>query len=174
MYIYQFSSVQSLSHVQLFASPWITARQSSLSITNSQVYSNSCPLSQWWHPNVSSSVIPSSSCLQSFPASGSFQMSQFFASGGKSIGVSASASVLPMNIQDWFPLRWTGWISLPSKGLSESSKHRSSKASILRHTAFFIVQLSHPYLTTGKTIALTRWTFWQSFVNFVYFLKINS
>ena len=73
------------------------------------VYSNSCPLSQWCHPAISSSVIPFSSHLQFFPASGSFQMSQFFASGGQSIGVSASASVLPMNIQDWFPLGWTGW-----------------------------------------------------------------
>ena len=83
-----------------------------------RVYSNSCPLSQWWHPAISSSLIPVSSCLQSFPASGSFQISQFFASGGQSIGVSASVSVLPMNIQDWFPLGWTGWISLLSKGLS--------------------------------------------------------
>ena len=76
------------------------------------VYSNSCPLSRWCHPTISSSVIPFSSCLQSFPESGSFQMSQFFTSGGQSIGVSALASVLPMNIQDWFPLGWTGWISL--------------------------------------------------------------
>ena len=82
-----------------------------------EVYSNSCPLSQWCHPTISSSVIPFSSCLQSFPASGSFPMSQFFASGGQSIGVSASVSVLPMNIQDWFPLGWTGWISLLSKGI---------------------------------------------------------
>ena len=80
--------------------------------------SNSSPLSQWCHPTISSSVIPFSSCLQSFPASGSFPMSQLFASGGQSIGASASASVLPMNIQDWFPLEWTGWISLQSKGLS--------------------------------------------------------
>jgi len=84
------------------------------------IYSNSCPLSQWCHPTISTSVIPFSSCLQSFPASRSFQMSQFFASGGQSIGVSASSSVLPMNIQDWFPLRWTGWISLQSKGLSRA------------------------------------------------------
>ena len=82
------------------------------------VYSNSCPLSRWCHPTISSSVIPFSSHLQSFPASGSFPMSQFFASGGQSIGVSPSASVLPMNIQDWFPLGWTGWISVQSKGLS--------------------------------------------------------
>ena len=78
--------------------------------------SNSFPLSRWYHPTISSSVVPFSSHLQSFPASGSFPMSQFFTSGGWSIGVSASASVLPMNIQDWFPLGWTGWISLPSKG----------------------------------------------------------
>ena len=82
------------------------------------VYSNSCPLSQWCHPTISSSVVPSSSCLQSFPASGSFQMSQFFTSGGQNIGASASASVLSMNIQDLFPLGWTSWISLLSKGLS--------------------------------------------------------
>ena len=83
-----------------------------------RVYSNSCPSSRWCHPTISSSVIPFSSCLQSFPVSGSFPMSQFFASGGQSIGASASASVLPMNIQDWFPFRWTDWISLWSKGLS--------------------------------------------------------
>ena len=82
------------------------------------VYSNSCPLSQWCHPTISSSVIPFSSCPQSFPASESFQMSQFFASGGQSIGVSASTPDLPMNTQDWSPLGWTGWISLQSKGLS--------------------------------------------------------
>ena len=82
------------------------------------VYSNSCPLSQWCHPTISSSVIPFSSCLQSFPASGSFPVSQFFTSGGQRIGVSASASVLPMNIQGWFPLELTGLISLQSKGLS--------------------------------------------------------
>ena len=81
-------------------------------------YSDSCPLSRWCHPTISSSVVPFSSCLQSFPASGSFPMSQLFASGGQSIGVSASASVLPINIQDRLPLGWTGWISLQSKGLS--------------------------------------------------------
>ena len=83
-----------------------------------RVYSNSCPSNWWCHPTISSSVVPFSSHLQSFPASGSFLMSQFFTSGGQSIGVSASTSVLPMNIQDWFPLEWTGWISLQSKGLS--------------------------------------------------------
>ena len=82
------------------------------------VYSDSCPLSRWCHPTISSSVVPFSSCPQSLPASGSFPMSQLFAWGGQSIGISASASVLTMNIQDWFPLGWTGWISLLSKGLS--------------------------------------------------------
>ena len=123
------------------------------------VYSNSSPLSQWCHPTISSSVVPFCSCLQSFPASGSFEMSQLFASGGQSIGVSASTSVPPMNTQDWFPLGWTGWISLQPRDSQESSQHHSSKASILLHSAFFIVQLSHPYMTTGKTIALTRQTF---------------
>ena len=82
------------------------------------VYSNSCPLGWWCHPTISSSVVPFSSCPQSFPASGSFQMSQLFALGGQGIGVSPSASALPMNSQDWFPLGWTGWVSLQSKGLS--------------------------------------------------------
>ena len=122
-----------------------------------RAYSNSCPLSRWCHPTISSSVIPFSSCPQSFPASGSFQMSQFFTSGGQSIGVSALASVLPMNIQDWFPLEWIGWISLLSKGLSRAFSNTAfQKASILWRSAFFIVQFSHPYMTTGKTIALTR------------------
>ena len=88
-----------------------------------RVYSNSCPLSQWCHPTISSSVVPFSSCLQSFPATGCFQMSQLFASGGQSIGDSASMSGLPMNIQDWFPLGWTGWISLQSKGLLRVSSN---------------------------------------------------
>ena len=93
-------SVQSLSCVQLFATPWTAACQASLSITNSRACSNSCPLSWWCHPTISPSVVPFSSHLQSFPASGSFQMSQFFTSGGQNIEVSALASVLPMNIQD--------------------------------------------------------------------------
>ena len=124
------------------------------------VYSDSCPLSQWCHLTISFSVIPFSSCLQSFLASGSFQMSQFFASGGQSIGVSASASVLPANIQDWLPLGWTGWISMAvQETLKSLLQYHSSKASVLRHSAFFIVQLSHPYIATRKTITSTRWTF---------------
>ena len=102
-----------------------------------RVHPNSCPLSRWCHPTISSSVVPFSSCSQSFPASGSFQMSQFFASGGQSIGVSASTSVLPMNIQDWSPLGWTGWISLQSKGLSRVF----SNTTVQKHQ-FFSAQLS--------------------------------
>ena len=102
-----------------------------------RAYSHSCPWSWWYHPTISSFIIPFSSHLQSFPASGSFQMSQLFASGGQSIGVSASASVLPMNIQDWFPLGWTGWISLPSKGLSRVF----SNSTVQKHQ-FFRAQLS--------------------------------
>ena len=90
------------------------------------VYSNSCPLNRCCHPTISSSVVPLSSCLQSFPASGSFQMSQFFASGGQSIGASASTSVRPVNMQDGFPLGWTGWISLQSKGLSRVFSNSNS------------------------------------------------
>ena len=101
------------------------------------VYLNPCPLSQWCHPVISSSVIPVSSCLQSFPASESFQMSQFFASGGQSIGVSASTSVLPVNTQDWSPLGWTGWISLQSNGLSRVF----SNTTVQKHQ-FFGAQLS--------------------------------
>ena len=109
--------------------------------------SNSCPLSWWCHPTISSSAIPFSSCLQSFSASGSFPVSQFFISDGQSIGVLASTSVLPMNVQDWFPLGWTGWISLQSKGFSRVLQHHSSKVSILLHSAFFTVQLTsiHDY-----------------------------
>ena len=124
---HQFSSVQSLSHVRLFATLWTAACQASLEAwrcPTPRAYSNSCPLSRWCHPTISSSVIPFSFCLQSFTESGSFQMSQFFASGGQSIGVSASTSVLPMNIQDWFPLGWTGWISLQSKGLFAKKKKK--------------------------------------------------
>ena len=111
--------------------------------------------SQPSHPVLSPSPLPSI-----FPSIRVFSNESALHIRWPSIGVSASASVLPMNIQDWSPLGWTGWISLQSKGLSRVfSKHQRSKASILRHSAFFIVQLSHPYMTTGKTIALTRRTF---------------
>ena len=117
--MYQFSSVQfSRSIVSDSATPWTAARRPPCPSPTPRVYSNSCPLSWWCHPAISSSVIPFSSCPQSFPASGCFQMSQLFASGGQSNGVSASISVLPKDTQNWSPLGWTGWISLQSKGLS--------------------------------------------------------
>ena len=121
-----------------------------------RVHPNPSPLSRWCHPTISSSVIPFSSCPQSLPASGSFQMSQHFASGGQSTGVSASTSVLPMNTQDWSALGMDWLDLLAVQGTLKSLlQHYSSKASILRCSAFFTVQLSHPYMT-GKTIASTR------------------
>ena len=112
------SSVQSLSHVWLFVIPWIAACQASLSITNSWSLQKPVSIMSVMPSAISSSVIPFSSCPQPLPASGSFPISQLFAWGGQSIGVSVSAPVLPMNTQDWSLLRWTGWISLQSKGLS--------------------------------------------------------
>ena len=152
-----YQSVQWLSHVWLFATPWTAARQASLSITNSQSLLKLMSIE---------SVMPSNHLilccpllLPIFPASGSFPMSQLFASGGQSTGASAFASVLPVNIQDWFPLGLTGLISLQSKGLSRVF----SNTTVQKHQFFgtqlsFIVHLSHPYMTTGKTIALTRLT----------------
>ena len=130
-------SVQFLSHVQLFATPWPVACQASLFITNFWITQTHV---HWVGDAIqpsSSSIVPFSSRLQSFPASGCFQMSQFFASGGQSIGVSASASVLPVNTQGWSPLGWTGWISLQSKGLSRVF----SNTTVQKHQ-FFSAQLS--------------------------------
>ena len=107
------------------------------------VHSDSRPLSRWCHPAISSSVVPFSSCPESLPASGSFQMSQLFASGGQSIGVSASTSVLPMNIQDWFPLRLTGLISLQSKGLSEIKKCDASSFILFIQNCFAMLLWFH-------------------------------
>ena len=149
-----FSLVQSLSRVRLFVSPWITASQASLSITNS-----------WSLPKLMSikSMMPSSHLilwcpllLPPIPPSiRVFPMSQLFAWGGQSIGVSASTSVLPMNTRDWSPLGWTGWIFLQSKGLTQKSllQHHSLETLILWSSAFFTVLFSHPFMTNGKTIA---------------------
>ena len=115
------------------------------------VCSNSWPLSRWCYPTISSSVARFSSCPQSFPASGSFPMSWLFASGGQRIGPLASVSVLPMNIQGWFPLGLTGLISLLSKGLSRFSSSTIQKHQFFSAQPSFTVQLSHPYMTTGKT-----------------------
>ena len=120
--------------------------------------SYSCPLSQWCHPTIASSVIPFSSFLQSFPASGSFLMSKLFTSGGQSIGASASALVLPINIQDWsFRMDWFDLLAV--QGILKSLlQHHSWQTSNLWHSAFVMVQLSHPYMTTEKTKALIIWT----------------
>ena len=153
-----FSTVQLLSCVWLFATPWTAARQASLSITNSQRLLKLMSIELVMPSNhlILSSVVPFSSYLQSFPVSGSFPVSQFLAPGGQSTEVSASALVLPMTIQDWFPLGLTPCSPGTLKSLLQQ---HSSTVSILQCSAFFIVQLSHPYMTTGKTIALTWWTF---------------
>ena len=134
---------------------------------NPRVYPNPCPLSQWCHPTISSAVIPFSSCPQFFPASGSFQMSQLFASGGQSIGVSASTSNEHPGLL--FRMDWLNLLVVQGT-LKSLLQHHSSKASILRHSAFFIVQLSHPYMTTGKTIGLTR----RIFVDKIMSLLFNT
>ena len=131
------SSVQTLSHVRLLATPKSKHASPPCPSLTPGVYPNSCPSIQWCHPAISSSVVPSSSCLQSLPASGIFQMSQRVAWGGQSIGVSASAWLFPMNTQDWPPLGWTGWISLLSKGLSRVF----SNTTVQKHL-FFGAQLS--------------------------------
>ena len=135
--LFAISSVQSFNPVRLFATPWTAARQASLSITNSQSPPKPMSIESVSHPAISSSVVPFSSCPQSFPASESFQMSQLFTSGGQNIGVSASASVLPVNTQDWSPLGWTSWIPLQSKGLSRVF----SNTTVQKHQ-FFCTQLS--------------------------------
>ena len=156
----RFSSVQSLSRVQLFVTPWTAACQASLSITKSRsllkLMSNK-------------SVMPSSHLIlccpllllpSIFPIIRVFyDESVFFTSGGQSIGVSASATVLPVNIQDWFSLGWTGWITLLSKGLWRVFSNITVQSINFQYSAFFIVQLSHPYMITGKIIALTKQTF---------------
>ena len=154
MYIW-FSLV---TQVRLFVTPWTGAGQASLSITYSQSLLKLSPLSWWCHPTISSSAALFFS-LQSFPASGSLPMSQFFTLGDQSIGASASASVFPMNIQDWFLLGLAGLISLLSKELSRIF----SNTTVQKHQ-FFGAQLSlwsnsYLYVTTGKTITLTSWTF---------------
>ena len=156
---YSISSVQWLSRVRLFATPWIAACQASLSITNSwsslrltsieSVMPSSHPI--LCHPLLLLPPIPPS--IRVFSNESTLQW------GVQSTGVSALASFLPKKSQGWSPSEWTGWISLQSKGHSSLLQHHSSKASILRRSAFFTVQLSHPYMTTGKTIALTRRTF---------------
>ena len=146
--IIQFSS----SVVSDFMTPWTAAHQLLCPSPTPGAYSNSCLLSWWCHPIISSSVVPFS-CLQSFPAPGSFQMSQLFTSSGQSIGVSASTSVLPMNTQDWSALGWIGWISLQSKGLSRVF----SNTTVQKHQLF------------GTQLHL--WSYFHSIVLFFIFLR---
>ena len=151
--------IQSLSRVQFFATPWKAALQASLSFSISWSCLNSCPLSQWCHPTISSSVAPFSSFLQSFPASGSFPMSLLFASSGQSIGVSVSASVLH-EYSGLISFRIDWFDCLAVKGTLKSLLyHHNLKVPVLQCSVFFMVWLSHQYITTGKTIALTLQTF---------------
>ena len=165
----QFSSAQSFSRVRLFATPWTAAHQASLSLNNSQSLPNSCPLSRWCHPAITSSVVPFSSCPQSFPASGSFQMNQLFDRWPKywtfSFNITPSNEHLGLIS---FRMDWLDLLAV-QETLKRLLQHHSSKASILLRSVFFIVQLSHPYMITGKTIALTRLTF----VGKVMFLLFN-
>ena len=151
----------SVSHSVMFHSFWPHELQHAnlpCPSLSPRTCSNSCLLSLWCHPTISSSVVPFS-YLNSFVTSGSFPVNQLLASGGQSIGASASTSVLSVNIQDWFHLGLAGLISFQSKGLSRVfSQHHGSKASVLQCSTFFMVQLWHSYINTGKTTALTRWT----------------
>ena len=143
-----FSSVQSLSHIQLFLTPWTAARQTTLSISNSWSLLKLTSIESWYHLNITSSVVPFSSCLQLVPASVSFPRSQFFASSGQSIGISASSSsVLPMNNQDWFPLGWTDWTSLQSNGLSR----------VFFNTTVQKYQLFNPQLSLWSNSHIHTW-----------------
>ena len=161
--------VQSLSRVWVFVTPQTAACQASLSVTISQSLLKFMSIE---------SVMPSNHLILCHPllllpsillsASRSFPVSQLFTSGGQSTGASASASIFSMNIQDWSPSEWTGWISLQSKGLSSLLQQHSSKGWILWCSAFFMVQLLHPYMTTGKTIASTRWTFAGKVMSLVF------
>ena len=166
-----FSSVQ-FSHSVVSDSLWPHESQHARPPCPSStpgVHSNSSPLNQWCHPTISSPVVPYFSCLQSFPASGSFQMSQFFTSGGKSIG-SFSFNISPSNEHPElisFRMDWLDLLAVQGT-LKSLLQHHSSKASILLHSALFIVQLSHPYMTTGQTIALTR----QIFVSKMIYLLL--
>ena len=158
------------SRVQLFAISWTVACQPSLFSISPRVCLNSCLLSPQCYLTISSSAPRFSSCPQSFPASGSFPVSWLFTSGDQSIGSSASASVLPVNIQGWFPLGLTGLISLLLKRFSRVF----SNTTVQKCSAFFKVQLLHPYMTTGKTIALTRRTFVSKEISLLFFLLCLS
>ena len=158
--------VQLLSPVWLFATPWTAACQTPLSSTISQTLLKFIFIELVMLSNISSSAASFSFCLQTFPVSRSFPMSQLFTSGGQSIG--ASAPIFPVNSQGWFLLGLTSLISLLPKGLLSFLQHHNLKASILWCSAFFMVQLTHPYMITGKTIALTRWTLFGKVISMLF------
>ena len=170
VYWIQFSSAESLSRVQLSVTHELQHSRPPCPLPTPEVHSDSRPSSQWCHPAISSSVVPFSSCPQSLPASESFPMSRFFASGGQSTGFSFSIS--PSNEHSGLISFRMDWLDLLAVQRTFKSllQHHSSKASFLQCSAFFIVQLSHPYTTIGKTIALTR----QTFVDQVMSLLFNS
>ena len=169
-HMHPFSSVQSISGVRLFWTHELQHARPPCASPTPGVRSDPRPLSQWCHPAISSSFVPFLSCPQSLPASESFPMSQLFAWGGQSTGVSVLASFLPKKSQGSSPSEWTGWISLQSKGLSRVFSNTTvQKHQFFWCSAFFTVQLSHPYMTTGKTIALNR----QTFVGKVMSLLLN-
>ena len=155
-----------LSHVWFFVAPWAAACQAPLSSSTPRVCSDSCPLSQWCYLTISSSAARFSFCLQSFPASGSFPMSQLFPSGSQSIGASTSASVLPFNLQGWFPLGfWLLWsFSIPKKS-QESSPGPQLESITSLTLSLLLIQLSHPFMTAGKIIALSIHTFVDSYTS---------
>ena len=167
----KFSSVQSLSCAWLFMTPWTTAHQASLASPTPGVYPNPCPLSRWCHPTISSSVVPFSSCPQSFPASGSFHESALHIRWPNYLmWRSFSFSISPSNEHPGLVSFRIVWLDiLAVQGTRKSLlQHYSSKASILQCSAFFTVQLSHLYMTTGKTIALTRWTFVDKVITLLF------
>ena len=149
MMIVMIAIVQSLNRVWHFVTPWTAAHQVSMSIAKYKIYLNSCPSSQWCHPTISCSVVAFSSLLQSCLASESFPVSQLFTSGGQSIGVSASVTILPMNWLISFRMDWLDLLAVQWT-LKRLLQHHSSKASILWCSAFFTVHFSHPYMTTRK------------------------
>ena len=166
MYLVQISSVQSLNRADSFCPHEPQHARPSRPSPTPGVHPNPCPSSRWCHPTISSSVIPFSSCPQSFPASGAFPVSQLFPSGGQRIGGSASTSVLPMNTQDFR----MDWLDLPAvQGTFKSLlQHHGSKALVLWHSAFFMVQLSYPYMTAGKITVLTVQTFVGKLISLLF------
>ena len=168
------SSVQSLSRVRLLRPNGLHLARLSCPSPTPGAYSNLCPSCRWCHPTVSSSVVPFSSCPQSSPASGSFPMSSYFASGAESTGASASASVLPMNIQDWFPLGLTGRSPCSPRYSQESSPTPQLNSFNSLVLSFFYSSTLISIMTTGKTITFTRWTFVDKVMSLLFNMLSRS